>query len=142
MAEADAKREWDQRQRKRRHRMRERGRNQSDRRETQAVQERRFVAEPADDRPNEAALDRRAKQAEAREEVAGSREVEPEPPCGEQREGGLEDRKREPVDEVDGEDAADGLSPQQARKIPERIAGARLRAVDGLRKPQPRQHRG
>ena len=54
-------------------RMRERRRDEADGAEDEPEHERRLVAEPLHDRPDEPALDDRAEQAERREEIAGLR---------------------------------------------------------------------
>ncbi len=120
MAEADAERERHQRDGEQRDRVRERRADQSHGGADEAEHERRLVAQPLHDRPDEPALDNRAEDAERREEIAGLRHIEPEAPRHEQREGRLENREREPIDEVDDEHAPEAGTLQHLREVTER----------------------
>ncbi len=97
-----------------RHRMGQRRHHQAGDGTGETGDERRFVAESLDDRPNHAALHDRAEHAEPGETVACLRRIEGKPSRREQRERRLEHRECEPVDEVDHEDAAEPRPPQQA----------------------------
>ena len=123
-------------------RMRERDGEQPERAEAEAHQKCRLVAQTADDGPDESALDDRAEQTEGGEHVAGLHRAEPEPLRGEQRQRRLEDRERQPVDVVDGQDSPKQRPLQQRRHVAQRIAGARPGAMHGFGQPQPGHHRG
>ena len=114
------------------------GGGESDRRADEADSERRLVAEMPYDWPNHPALNHRAKQPEAGKKIAGPRRVEAEPPRGKQGERGLEYREGEPVQEIDGEHAANDRAAHQLGQIAEWIAGPGVGAVHRLRQPEQR----
>src|SRR5438093_7224216 len=127
--EADAESQRYQADRERRHGMNGGGGGESDRRADEADSERRLVAEMPYDWPNHPALNHRAKQPEAGKKIAGPRRVEAEPPRSKQGERGLEYREGEPVQEIDGEHAADDRAAQQPGEVAKWIAGPGVGAV-------------
>src|SRR5258707_3741996 len=84
------------------------------------------LAKAFHDRADQAHLDEDAEEPERREQIARVRRVEAEAPRAEQRERRLVDRKRSPVEKVDGEEQPQVRAMAQVAERAPRRAGYRI----------------